>query len=32
VSAILVEMKTDGKLGEISTNWFGEDITTVIPE
>jgi polar amino acid transport system substrate-binding protein len=30
VDAILVEMKADGKLGEISTEWFGEDITTVV--
>ena len=26
---ILGEMKADGKLGEISTKWFGGDITTV---
>ena len=25
----LKEMKSDGKLGEISTKWFGKDITTV---
>ncbi len=25
----LQEMKADGKLGEISTKWFGKDITTV---
>ncbi len=30
VQRILSEMKADGKLGEISTNWFGSDITTVI--
>ncbi len=29
VQKILVEMKKDGKLGEISTAWFGSDITTV---
>ncbi len=29
VQEILSEMKADGKLGEISTNWFGSDITTV---
>lgn len=29
VQRILSEMKADGKLGEISTNWFGSDITTV---
>lgn len=29
VQRILYEMKADGKLGEISTNWFGSDITTV---
>ncbi len=29
VQKILGEMKTDGKLGEISTKWFGSDITTV---
>jgi len=29
VQRILCEMKADGKLGEISTNWFGSDITTV---
>ena len=29
VQKILVEMKKDGKLAEISTKWFGSDITTV---
>lgn len=29
VQRILIEMKADGKLGEISTEWFGSDITTV---
>lgn len=29
IQEILSEMKTDGKLGEISTKWFGSDITTV---
>ncbi|MGN1107392.1 MAG: amino acid ABC transporter substrate-binding protein [Huintestinicola sp.] len=29
VQKILCEMKADGKLGEISTKWFGSDITTV---
>lgn len=29
VREILSEMKADGKLGEISTKWFGSDITTV---
>jgi polar amino acid transport system substrate-binding protein len=29
VQEILSEMKADGSLGEISTNWFGSDITTV---
>ena len=29
VQSILSEMKADGTLGEISTNWFGSDITTV---
>lgn len=29
VQKILSEMKADGKLGEISTKWFGNDITTV---
>lgn len=29
VQEILGEMKKDGKLGEISTAWFGSDITTV---
>ena len=29
VQKILVEMKKDGKLAEISTKWFGTDITTV---
>lgn len=29
VQRILCEMKADGKLGEISTAWFGSDITTV---
>lgn len=29
VQEILSEMKADGKLGEISTTWFGSDITTV---
>lgn len=29
VQEILSEMKADGTLGEISTKWFGSDITTV---
>lgn len=29
VQKILSEMKADGTLGEISTKWFGKDITTV---
>ena len=29
VQSILSEMKADGKLAEISTKWFGSDITTV---
>lgn len=29
VQRILSEMKADGKLGEISSDWFGSDITTV---
>lgn len=29
VQRILSEMKADGKLGEISTKWFGSDVTTV---
>lgn len=29
VQQTLSEMKTDGKLGEISEKWFGSDITTV---
>ncbi len=29
VQKILSEMKADGKLGEISTKWFGSDITIV---
>jgi hypothetical protein len=29
VQKILGEMKADGTLGEISTEWFGSDITTV---
>ncbi|MGN0618210.1 MAG: amino acid ABC transporter substrate-binding protein [Ruminiclostridium sp.] len=29
VQSIISEMKADGKLGEISTKWFGSDITTV---
>ncbi len=29
VQELLSEMKSDGKLGEISTKWFGTDITTV---
>ena len=29
VQKILSEMKADGTLGEISTKWFGSDITTV---
>lgn len=29
VQEVLSEMKKDGKLGEISTTWFGKDITTV---
>ena len=29
VQKILSEMKADGSLGEISTKWFGEDITII---
>ena len=29
VQETLSAMKADGKLGEISTNWFGSDVTTV---
>jgi len=29
VQSILAEMKADGTLGEISTKWFGSDVTTV---
>lgn len=29
VQKTLSEMKADGKLGEISTKWFGSDVTTV---
>ena len=29
VQKTLSEMKADGKLAEISTNWFGKDVTTV---
>ena len=29
VEKILKEMKADGSLGEISTKWFGSDITTI---
>lgn len=29
VQSVLSEMKADGKLAEISKNWFGEDVTTV---
>ena len=29
VQRILSEMKADGSLGEISTKWFGSDVTTV---
>ena len=29
VQKTLSEMKADGSLGEISTNWFGSDVTTV---
>lgn len=29
VQKILSEMKADGSLGEISTKWFGSDVTTV---
>ena len=29
VEAVLKEMKADGKLAEISSQWFGSDITTV---
>ena len=25
----LIKMKNDGKLAEISTKWFGKDITTI---
>lgn len=32
VMEVLVEMKKDGKLGEISTKWFGSDITVVPAE
>lgn len=30
VQKILGEMKADGKLAEISTKWFGKDVTTVV--
>ena len=29
VNKVLSEMKADGSLGEISTKWFGSDVTTV---
>ena len=29
VNEILLEMKKDGKLGKIATNWFGKDITII---
>lgn len=29
ISEILGEMKADGKLAEISTKWFGSDVTTI---
>lgn len=29
IEEVLHEMKADGKLAEISTNWFGSDITTI---
>ena len=29
VNEILLEMKKDGSLAEISTRWFGKDITIV---
>ena len=29
IEEILHEMKQDGKLAEISTTWFGSDITTI---
>ena len=29
VNTILIEMKEDGTLAEISTKWFGKDITIV---
>ena len=29
IEATLVEMKEDGSLGAIATEWFGKDITTV---
>ena len=32
VQEILIEMKKDGALGEISTTWFGSDITSVPAE
>lgn len=32
VNSILVEMKKDGTLGEISTKWFGKDNTIIKPE
>jgi polar amino acid transport system substrate-binding protein len=32
VQSILIEMKKDGKLAEIATQWFGSDITTVSAE
>ncbi len=32
VQSILIDMKKDGKLAEISTKWFGADITTVPAE
>lgn len=32
IENILIEMKKDGKLGEISTKWFGSDITVIPAE
>ena len=29
IEEVLVEMKNDGKLGEISTKWFVKDVTTI---
>ena len=32
IQETLEEMAEDGKLAEISTNWFGKDITTIVEE